>query len=173
MTGPEDFREQLDDLEAELARFNIKQIADQPQLEQLLTSMRKVIADFQTWQRGQESEARLSDFLDAMGKNTASFLSAINENTANTYDRLTASEERLEQLEKMLLDRAGPTFERKDEIEAEGEWLKAELAGPPSASANNPYFKDAPRFQRSSSIDVLASALINASSAAKTKQKAP
>lgn len=156
MTGPEDFLNKLDELEAELANLNVQQKVVQPRtqehLERLLGRARQVIEEFRTWQRSRSDEERLAAIVEQLREYTA------------------IAHERLEHIEEFMHDGAGTTFPADPEVVAEGEWLKGMLAGPPSPANDPQLLKDAPIEEFPSGLGVLAEALFDQVQAGRAQQ---
>jgi hypothetical protein len=163
-TGSQDVLSRLEAMLETLQHLSIEQKTVDPMREAKVDELRKetreAIQALKQLQREQQQEGRMSAFLES-----------IDRNTATSADRLRASEERLKQLEYAVIERAGPKFERRDEIEAEGRWLKEELAGPTTDDQQPRYLKDATRPTLPSGLEVLSSAVTPAGSTAKTRQK--
>jgi hypothetical protein len=159
------FVKKLEDMVARIERLSVEQKVVSPkretEVDDLLKEARSVFDDFRDWQRRQRGDERLAQALDAIGKSLAA-----------SYDRLTASEARLAHLEQTLQDRNGQVFDVDPELVKEGEFLKAELAGPPTPGLQARYLKDAPRPDFVPGLNVLRAAMRKTAPAKTTTQKA-
>lgn len=171
--GDDDLLRRLTEMLEALERLSLEQKIHTPQrdkqFDELVGGLAGVVKALGERERRRQDEARFDALLAAMERNTARFLDATGKSVANGQQRLAASEERLARLEEAMLLRAGPPFERREELEAEGEFIRRGLEGPPTAGESASLLKDAPRRRVPSGLQVLARAIAHADGSAQAQ----
>jgi archaellum component FlaC len=149
----DDVLSRLETVLTRLERMSVEHKVVDPKREQevdaLLDETREAVREIQAWKRQQETDERLAEVLEAIAKSTS---------TAN--ERLETSEERLGHVENALEKRDRLPFKVDPEIDAEGTWLKARLAGPLVTTTHANLLKDGRREKVDSGLDLLRSELL-------------
>ena len=161
-----EYQDVLGKLEAmieKLENLSLQQQTTDPRrqkvVDELVREAKDAVENVVHWQRRRENDAQLAAFLEAIDRNTTTFLQAINANTSTTHELITVSEARLRQVESDLTFQRGRAFAANPAVLAEGEFLKAQLAGVEGTERPGPLFKDAPVVQRPTGLEVLADAV--------------
>jgi hypothetical protein len=156
----------LNKLEAmieKLEHMSVQQQASEPKrqrvVDDLIREAQDAVEHVVQWQRRRENEAQIAQAVDAIDKNTATFLRAIKENTATTNQLLTIAEARISQIEQDIVGRDTSAFEADPSVLDEGRFLAAQLAGVEGTEGPGPLFKNAVLPVIPTGLEVLATAV--------------
>jgi len=156
----------LNKLEAmidKLEHLSVQQQTTEPKrqkvVDDLIREAQDAIEHVVHWQRRRENEGKIAEAVEAIDKNTATFLQAINSNTQTTNQLLAVSEARLQQIEQDLSERDASAFEADPRILEEARFLQSQLAGVEGTEGAGPLFKDAVFQPTRTGLEVLAAAV--------------
>ena len=128
-TEHEDVLSKLETMIEKLENLSLQQQAAEPKRQkvvgELITEAQDTIKEIVRWQRRREDEAQLIAVIEAIHRNTETFLKAIDKNTKATNELLAISEARLSQVEQELTDSDDNGSEVDPDILAEAAFLKA------------------------------------------------
>jgi hypothetical protein len=119
-------------------------------LDELAEHAQKIVGAFDDMRAQAQEGTQESGFHTVLG--------AIRDNTAATNSLLATSDARLQQIELELAD-PDDLFAADAQVLAEGEFLKQQLTGLEGTEGRAPKFKDAPKPQTPSGLQVLADAV--------------
>jgi hypothetical protein len=164
-TEHQDVVRKLEAMIEKLENLSVQQQTADPKrqkmVDELITEAQDAVEETVRWQRRRDEESQFVAVIQAIDRNTDTFLKAIDKNTKITNELLAISEARLSQIEQELTDDdAG--FEVDPNILAEGAFLSAQLAGVEGTEGPGPLFKDAPAVTIPTGLEVLATAVNNA-----------
>ena len=164
-TEHQDVLRKLEAMIEKLENLSVQQQTADPKrqkvVDELMTEAQDAVEEIVRWQRRRDDESQLVAVIEAIDKNTETFLKAIDKNTKTTNELLVVSAARLSQIEQA--SRAGRTaFEVDPDILAEACFPKAQLAGVEGTEGPGPLFKDAPTVTIPTGLEVLATAVNNA-----------
>jgi hypothetical protein len=162
-TEHQDVLKTLETMIEKLEHMSVQQKAVDPgrqeTVDDLLSEAQTAIDAIVRWQRKREDEAQLKTVIEAINKNTETFLKAIDKNTKATNQLLVISEARLNQIESELTDSDDNLPEVDPAVLAEAAFLKAQLAGIEGNEKPGPLFKDAQVVTIPSGLEVLSTAV--------------
>lgn len=164
-TEHQDVLRKLEAMIEKLENLSVQQQTADPKrqkvVDELITEAQDAVEEIVRWQRRRDDESQLVAVIEAIDRNTETFLKAIDKNTKTTNELLVISESRLRQIEEEITDDDGG-FEVDPNILAEGAFLSAQLAGVEGTEGPGPLFKDAPVVTIPTGLEVLATAVNNA-----------
>lgn len=156
----------LNKLEAmieKLEHLSVQQQTTEPKrqkvVDDLIREAQDAVEQVVQWQRRRENEAQIAEAVEAIDKNTATFLRAIKDNTATTNQLLAIAEARISQIEQDIVDRDSSAFEADPRILEEARFLESQLAGVEGTEGPGPLFKDAVFTVIPTGLEVLAAAV--------------
>jgi DNA repair exonuclease SbcCD ATPase subunit len=165
-TEHQDVLRKLEAMIEKLENLSVQQQTADPKrqkmVDELITEAQDAVEEIVRWQRRREDESQLVAVIEAIDRNTETFLKAIDKNTKTTNELLVVSEARLQQIEQELSEPDDTAFPVDANILAEGAFLRGQLAGVEDTQVPGPLFKDAPREAIPTGLEVLATAVNNA-----------